>query len=125
MTLRVRYAETDQMQRVYYGRYLEWFEAARGEFCRQRGVRYGEIERERGLFLPVLEAHCRYIAPARYDDEVRIEVFVFERRSRTMRMGYRAYVEDKLIAEGDTAHILVNAEGRACTWPPDLAACFL
>ena len=39
MTLRVRYAETDQMQRAYYGRYFEWFEAARSEFCRARNIR--------------------------------------------------------------------------------------
>src|SRR5438552_1546941 len=66
-TIRVRYAETDQMQMAYYGRYFEWFEVARSEYCRVRGIDYAAMEAA-GLFMPIMEARCRYKAPAHYDD---------------------------------------------------------
>ena len=71
-TLRVRYAETDQMGVVYYANYLIWMEVGRVEFCRAQGIRYRDMEEADGILLVVAEANCRYLAPARYDDEVRI-----------------------------------------------------
>ena len=70
--LRVRYAETDQMGVVYYANYLIWMEVGRVEFCRAQGIRYRDMEGDDGILLVVAEANCRYLAPARYDDEVRI-----------------------------------------------------
>src|SRR5579862_743685 len=70
--LRVRYAETDQMGVVYYANYLIWMEVGRVEFCRAQGIRYRDMEAGDGILLVVAEANCRYLAPARYDDEVRI-----------------------------------------------------
>src|ERR1041385_8853295 len=70
-TLRVRYAETDQMGVVYYANYLVWFEVARADWLRSFGWTYREME-ESGLLLPVIEAQCEYRSPARYDDEVEI-----------------------------------------------------
>lgn len=70
-TIRVRYAETDQMGRAYYGAYFAWFEVARVELLRQAGFTYADLERQ-GVLLPVIEAQCRYLAPAVYDQELRI-----------------------------------------------------
>ena len=70
--LRVRYAETDQMGVVYYANYLIWMEVGRVEYCRAAGIRYRDMEDDDGILLVVAEANCRYLAPARYDDEVRI-----------------------------------------------------
>ena len=69
--VRVRYAETDQMGVVYYANYLVWFEVARAEWLRQGGWSYREMEHD-GMALPVIEAHCEYRHPARYDDEIEI-----------------------------------------------------
>jgi len=69
--VRVRYAETDQMGVVYYANYLAWFEVGRCEWLRSLGWSYREME-EAGSLLPVIEAHCEYRQPARYDDEVEI-----------------------------------------------------
>ena len=68
--LRVRYAETDQMGVVYHANYLVWMEMGRVELCRTMGVRYRDLEEQEGVLLTVVEATCRYHAPARYDDEV-------------------------------------------------------
>jgi acyl-CoA thioester hydrolase len=68
-TIRVRYADTDQMGVVYHARYFEWFEAARTEMLRSMGMPYEHMEKE-GIFLPVIEAWCRYREPVRYDELV-------------------------------------------------------
>ena len=69
--VRVRYAETDRMGVVYYSNYLVWFEVGRTEWLRETGWSYREMEVE-GVSLPVIEAHCEYRQPARYDDEIEI-----------------------------------------------------
>ena len=68
--LRVRYAETDQMGVVYYANYLVWMEVGRVEYCRAAGLSYRDMERADGILLAVAEANCRYLAPARYDEEI-------------------------------------------------------
>ena len=69
--VRVRYAETDKMGVVYYANYLVWFEVARADLLRSRGWTYREME-SAGISLPVIEAHCEYRRPARYDDEIEV-----------------------------------------------------
>src|SRR5919112_421603 len=69
--LRVRYAETDKMGVVYYANYLVWFEVARTDLLRSLGWSYREMEGA-GISLPVIEAHCDYHRPARYDDEIEV-----------------------------------------------------
>jgi D-arginine dehydrogenase len=67
---RVRYAETDQMRVVYHANYLVWFEMARTELCRIRGVRYRDMERDDQIRFAVVDVHSRYHAPALFDDEI-------------------------------------------------------
>jgi acyl-CoA thioester hydrolase len=68
--IRVRYAETDQMGVVYHANHFVWFEVGRVEFFRQLGFSYKEMEEQDGCHIAVVDARCRYKAPARYDDEV-------------------------------------------------------
>ena len=70
-TIRVRYAETDKMGVVYYANYFVWFEVARADLLRSRGWSYREMEHA-GVSLPVIEAHCDYRRPTRYDDDLEI-----------------------------------------------------
>src|SRR2546423_8664516 len=93
IAFRVRYFETDQMKVAHHAHYFVWFELARSEFCRKYGVDYGAME-EGGLFLPVVEARCRYKLPARYDDEVTVRAEVVERSRRTLRIAYTVKRED-------------------------------
>jgi YbgC/YbaW family acyl-CoA thioester hydrolase len=73
---RVRYAETDQMGVVYYANYLIWMELGRAEYCRAAGIRYRDMEVDDGILLAVVEAHCRYLHPARYDEEIAVKTWV-------------------------------------------------
>jgi len=111
-TLRVRYAETDQMGVVYYANYFVWCEIGRVEFFRQLGYDYKQMEIEDDCHLPVVESHCRYRAPARYDDEVVIETRVTAVRSSVIKFAYRilrlSAEGEQLLAEAETVHVTVN-----------------
>jgi acyl-CoA thioester hydrolase len=111
--VRVRYADTDQMGFVYYGNYLRWFEIGRTEMLRALGMSYREVE-EAGVRLPVLEARCRYLKPARYDDEVVIETRLAGLGRASMRFTYRVLraPDDEPLAEGETEHCFLDRRGR-------------
>jgi len=80
--LRVRYAETDQMGVVYHANHFIWFEIGRVELMRQLGFSYRDMEREHECFIPVVDARCRYKAPARYDDEIIVRTYLRTSASR-------------------------------------------
>ncbi len=120
---RVRYFETDQMQVAHHAHYLVWFEAARSEFCRKYGIDYAQMEKE-GLFMPILEARCRYRLPARYDDELQITATVVERTKRTLKIRYAVLRGEQELAEAETTQMLVDREGRPRSFPPEVAARF-
>jgi acyl-CoA thioester hydrolase len=65
--IRVRYAETDQMDVVYYGNYAQYFEVGRVEAIRQLGLSYKDMEAA-GVILPVVEFTAKFLRPAHYDD---------------------------------------------------------
>src|SRR5713101_5596870 len=92
--IRVRYAETDQMGVVYYANYLVWMEVARVEYCRALGFRYKDMELEDGVLLAVVEAHCRYLYPARFDEELIVRTWVDNANSRMVQFGYEMESSD-------------------------------
>lgn len=118
-TVRVRYAETDQMGVVYYGNYFTWFEIGRVEFCRQFGFEYKQMEIEDGTFLVVAETSCRYKRPARYDDLLTIRTRVTGLQRRTIRFAYEIFRQgsDELIAIGETLHVICDRQGRPKSLP--------
>jgi acyl-CoA thioester hydrolase len=117
-TLRVRYAETDKMGVVYYANYLVWFEVARADLLRSLGWSYREMEIA-GISLPVIEAHCDYLRPARYDDE--IEVKTEGRMLSPVRMEFHYQVIKKadqtVAASGRTVHAALDPAGKPCRLP--------
>ncbi|HWE25694.1 MAG TPA: thioesterase family protein, partial [Myxococcales bacterium] len=114
---RVIYGDTDQMGVVYYGNYLRFFEAARGDWIRNLGMTYAQIE-ERGIFLPVLEVGVRYLKPARYDDLLEIPLKVSHTRVK-VRFDYKVYRADEpdVLLLGHTVHACVTKEGRPTRAP--------
>ena len=116
--VRVRYAETDRMGVVYYANYLVWFEVGRTEWLRTTGWSYREMEHE-GVALPVIEAHCAYMQPARYDDEIEIRTRAALVTPVRIRFDYDVVrVADELVvASGHTVHAGVDANGRPCRLP--------
>lgn len=118
--IRVRYGETDQMGFVYYGNYASYYEVARVEALRQLGVSYREVEAT-GVMMPVLENHSRFIAPARYDDLLRIELSIREKPGVRIRFYYRIFNEGgQLLHEGETLLVWMDSRsGKPCR-PPDV-----
>lgn len=118
-TIRVRYAETDQMGVVYYGNYFTWFEVARVEMCRQLGFEYKQMEIEDDSFIVVAEAQCRYKRPARFDDVLVIRTRVTESQRRTVRFSYEVLNQEsgELIATGETLHVICDRLGRPKSLP--------
>jgi acyl-CoA thioester hydrolase len=110
--LRVRYAETDQMGVVYHANHFIWFEVGRVEFLRQLGFSYRDMEEADGCCIAVVDARCRYKAPARYDDEIIVRTHLKNVRESLIHFGYelvRAY-DGALLAEGETTHVVTDAE---------------
>ena len=95
--VRVRYADTDQMGVVYYANYLVWFEVARTEWLRDGGWSYREMEAD-GIALPVIEAHCEYRQPARYDDEIEIRTVATLLTPVRIRFDYEARKADDTLS---------------------------
>lgn len=117
--LRVRYSETDKMGVVYHANYLVWFEIGRTEFCRSRGFSYRDMEENDDAFLVVVESYCRYKAPAYYDDTLVVRTHITELRRRSLRFGYEILrgSDDKVIAEGETGHVVTDKDGRVRSFP--------
>jgi acyl-CoA thioester hydrolase len=105
--IRVRYAETDQMGVVYHANYLVWMEVGRVELCRANGFAYGDMEKQDGIILAVVEAQCHYKHPARYDDEILVKTWIEESSTRAVRFAYemRRAADNRLLATGYTRHV--------------------
>jgi acyl-CoA thioester hydrolase len=118
-TLRVRYAETDQMGVVYYGNYFTWFEVGRVELCRHLGFEYKQMEIEDDSLIVVAEASCRYKRPARFDDVLTVRTRVATPRRRTIRFSYEIFNQSTgdLIAIGETLHVICDRQGRPKSLP--------
>jgi len=119
--IRVRYADTDKMEFVYNGKYLEYFEVGRTELLRSVGLAYSEVEKL-GYQLPLLEAGLKYFIPARYDDLLLVKASVQELYSPKVHIVYevKRKSDSELIAEGFTTHIFMKAETKKAVRPPKI-----
>ena len=118
-TIRVRYAETDQMGVVYYGNYFTWFEIGRVELCRALGFEYRQMEAEDDSFLVVAEAQCRYKRPARFDDLLTVRTRVTAAQKRKVTFAYEIIHQgtSETIATGETVHVICNSAGQTKSLP--------
>lgn len=123
---RVSYGETDGMGVVYYAEYLHLFERSRSLLIRERGMSYAEVER-RGVMLPVVEAGCKYRAPARFDDLILVRTGISEWSRVTVRFVYEIHNEarDKILATGFTEHACLSPTGKILRVPEWLRSLFI
>jgi acyl-CoA thioester hydrolase len=123
--VRVRYAETDQMGVVYHANYFVWFEVARTNLLRDAGWTYKEMEAE-GLSLPVIEAHCDYKQPARYDDE--LEIRTTGELMSPVRVAFSYEIvrpaDGQSLATGRTVHATIDRAGRPSRLPDRVKGLF-
>ena len=127
VTVRVRYAETDQMGVVYHSNYLIWFEVGRVELMRSLGFDYKRMEADDDTYMVVADAHCRYHSPAHYDELLIIRTRLLQAKNRTLQFGYEIFREEdrKLLATGDTTHVSTSREGRVKHFPEKYKTAFL
>ena len=125
--LRVRYAETDQMGVVYHSNYFVWFEVGRVEMLRQLGFSYRDMEQKDNIHIAVVDMHCRFKSPARYDDLITIRTRLINVRESLLHFGYEIVrAEDgKALAEGESVHIVVNSAFKRIHLPKKYMAPFL
>jgi acyl-CoA thioester hydrolase len=119
--LRVPYADTDQMGMVYYANYLIYFERGRTEWLRARGLNYKDLE-SKGVYLPVIEANCKYISPARYDDLITIQTKLAEISFASIKFEYEIISNNRSLAKGSTKHPFVNKDFRPIKIPGEIKA---
>jgi len=117
-TIRVRYAETDQMGVVYHTNFLIYFEVGRTDYFRHLGWTYRQMETE-NVFMPVTECFCRFLQPARYDDELIISTTLEMLSRLKLKFSYQVKRsgDSNIIAEGYTIHVPTNAAGKPCRIP--------
>jgi acyl-CoA thioester hydrolase len=117
--IRVIYADTDAMGIVYHTNYIKWFEIGRTELLRKTGLIYAEIESQ-GYNLPVMEAYCHYLLPARYDQILTVETELDYLKRASMKFNYTIWDEDmkKALVEGYTVHACTNHQGKIVRIPP-------
>ncbi len=107
---------------VYYANYLVWFEVGRTEWLRQAGGSYKEVEAI-GVALPVIEAHCDYRQPVRYDDEVDIRTRASGLSPVRVRFDYEIVLRENAgAAAGHTVHAALDTSGKPCRLPERVRA---
>ena len=119
-TVRVRYAETDQMGVVYHSNYIIWFEIGRVELLRQMGFNYRQMEIEDDCAIAVVDVRCRYRSPAFYDDVITIRTRLTHLRRKVLHFQYEMWRTDDhntLLAQGETVHVVVNSKMKPHALP--------
>ena len=118
-TVRVRYAETDQMGVVYHGNYFIWFEIGRVELMRSLGFEYKLMETEDDCFIVVAEASCRYRQSAKYDELLRVRTRIAQAGNRVVKYSYEILrdADGALLATGGTTHVICGKDGKAKQLP--------
>lgn len=118
-SLRVRYAETDQMGVVYHGNYAQYFEQGRTEWLREMGLSYKWME-ENGISLPVVNLQINYKHPAKYDDELTITTSLRKIPTYKIEFTYEIHNQNnKLLASGETTLVFINRATNKLTKAPE------
>jgi acyl-CoA thioester hydrolase len=117
-TFYVRYAETDAMGVVHHSTYIVWFEEGRSHYLRSRGSNYADLEAD-GYFLAVSEVEARYLAPARYGQQVTVRARLESLRSRSISLQYEVVeaASGTVLVTGRTKHVCIDGRGEVVTIP--------
>ena len=117
---RVYYSDTDHGGVVYYANYLKWFEIGRTEILRQAGFDYSDFENQ-GIIAPVVEAHCNYKAPVKYNDIIIIKTTIENIGNSSIKFHYEIIrkSDNTSLAEGYTVNVFVDKKTTKSTKIPD------
>ncbi len=120
--IRAIYADTDAMGIVYHTNYIRWFEIGRTELLRGMGILYSVFE-QAGFNMPLTQAYCHYIRPARYDDVVEVDTQIAYLKRASMKFTYQIWDEtrENLLTEGYTVHACTDNSGKVVRFPQEIA----
>ncbi len=117
---RITYSECTVGNHVYYSRYLDILEAARGELFRSVGLPLLQLQ-ENGTAFPVIEVKIAYKGPARYDDVVTVALWINEMKGIRLSFGFQIFhASGQLLAEGDTRHVCASLDEKPKRLPAEL-----
>jgi acyl-CoA thioester hydrolase len=117
---RVIYGDCTVGNHVYYSRYLEILERARGEFFRHLGCPFLGLQ-EAGTAFPVIGLQISYKGLARYDDLLTVEIFMSELGGIRLSFGFRVLnAAGTLLAEGETRHVCASTDEKPRRLPKEL-----
>ncbi len=107
--IKVRYAETDAMAIVHHANYYVYFEVAREDLIKECGISYKDLE-DKGIMMPLIETHCKYIEAAKYDDDLVVESSISELTPVKVRIEYvvRRKSDNTILAKGNTLQTFVD-----------------
>ena len=108
---RVRYSECDPQGFVFNSRYFEYFDMGMVEYLRTAVGDWSAIH-QRGLDLVVVEATCRDLKPAKFDDEIVLEVGCLRLGTSSLELGFRVIAEDRIIAVGRNVYVAIDPDGK-------------
>ncbi len=121
MPLEIRYYETDAQGVVHHANYFKYFELARVKQLESLGHSYAELERD-GYVLVVSKIHCRYMRPARFGDTLRILIETTKARAARIDHRYSVFIDQTMIAEGESTIACIDREGNVQRLPDYLQA---
>ena len=117
-SIRVRYVETDAMQRVHHSNHLIWFEECRIELLNHMGIPYQQLEAS-GFYIPVIFANIEYLKPASFNQSLNIGIKLNDKPKVRFKFDYTISDEKELIARGKTEHTFINQENKVIR-PPEI-----
>ncbi|OGS71857.1 MAG: hypothetical protein A3F91_02140 [Flavobacteria bacterium RIFCSPLOWO2_12_FULL_35_11] len=112
----VKYADTDRMKRVYYSKYLEYFEVGRTDYLKQNYISYKKLEDKYKIYMPVVECYVKYIAPIEYEDKLKLKTTLEHFNKKKFKFLHELSVSKKLVAMGYTSHYFISGENEVITF---------
>jgi len=116
-SIKVRYVETDAMQRVHHSNHLIWFEECRIELLNHMGIPYEQLEAS-GFYIPVISANIEYLKPASFNESLTISIALQDKPKVRFKFDYTIQNDEDLIARGQTEHTFINQNNKVIR-PPE------
>ena len=116
-SIKVRYVETDAMQRVHHSNHLIWFEECRIELLNHMGIPYEHLEAS-GFYIPVISANIEYLNPATFNESLVIRTVLQDKPKVRFKFDYTIQNDEDLIARGQTEHTFINQNNKVIR-PPE------
>jgi acyl-CoA thioester hydrolase len=123
--IRVYYEDTDAGGIVYYANYLKFFERARTEYLRSKGIEQSAVRDQHGVVFAVRSCAVEYLASARLDDALEVHTNIAHIGSSRIDLQQTIYKGHVLLTTATITVVAVNELGRATRIPETLRTIIL